>query len=480
MTLGFILAGCSDVPNVENDKSGIVYNGNAGVVISDNLFYGNAYTDISSYSSLSEINSAKNVSYLSRIDLSKRDAKGNNFTPKGNLTLANEVVATDYQFMFALGNYVYFLKPDERVYDNSGSASQQFTYPTLSSIKLDGGKVNGFYNFENEISQIEALVFDGKNYVVALAGNKLVAVELNGNGGGKATTLAENVQNVAIPETAREMTGERTEWNGKIYYVATDDDGKSSINEVSVNDANKKQTIYGKNGGTVSFLYREGDIIVYSYQDQYSNTFVYYNDVSVYSSRDEVIDIDRNKLISTSATDIDIISGVNTTFVFNGGSGMQYVNTKGGRGILTINDSTGTAISDYTIMFVNDKLAYIATATNIYEVDLTPITQKSADQTLSARRMLATMTSIKTSGELYSYDSGYIYFYAQLEELSDEEQEKIQKEKEEAGIEVVEDEETVITDLDAGHYLYRLNINNGVYELIGTTSYEERHSDYVY
>ena len=72
---------------------------------------------------------------------------------------------------------------------------------------------------------------------------------------------------------------------------------------------------------------------------------------------------------------------------------------------------------------------------------------------------------------------------AQLEELSDEEQELINSEKEAAGIEVNEDESdsaTAITETDAGYYLYRVNINNGVYELIGTTNYEERHSSYVY
>ena len=94
-----------------------------------------------------------------------------------------------------------------------------------------------------------------------------------------------------------------------------------------------------------------------------------------------------------------------------------------------------------------------------------------------------TMTKMVTSGELYSYDSGYIYYYAQLEELTDEEQEKINQEKIDAGMEVdtsEDGEDTVITDTDAGCYLYRVRINDGAYELIGTTNYEERHSDYVY
>ena len=96
------------------------------------------------------------------------------------------------------------------------------------------------------------------------------------------------------------------------------------------------------------------------------------------------------------------------------------------------------------------------------------------------------MTAIQTKGTLYSYDGEYIYYYAQLEELTDEEQELIDAEKEEAGIEVSDEdeEEDSITTTDSGCYLYRVRINNNNdtsrYELLGQTSHVERHSDYVY
>ena len=483
LTLGFILTGCATVSGIKNENTELIYSGNAAVMVSDYLYYGNSYTDISSYKTMDELNSAKNVSYLARYNFNnEREAKGNNFTPLGNEKVNSEVIATDYQFMFVIGDHIYFLKPDEHRFGDNSSTSQQFAYPVLTSSTLDGNHLNGFYEFRAEITQIEVLKYDGKYYVVALAGETLVSIELN-NGGGTATILAENVSSAAIPETYNsELVGQTSDWNGKIYYVATDDDNNTSINQIYVNDADSNQTVYGKNNGTVTFLYRQNDIIVYSNQDQYSHTFVYYNDVSVNSSRDDIILVDEDHRLSTTASDIILVNGAYDTFIYDGSNGKMFKNTRGGNGSLTINNESDTAISDYTIMFVNDKTAYLVTSTNIYEVDLTSITQTNAtgDITLTAKT-ITTMTEIVTSGELYSYYDGYIYYYAQLEELSDEEQELINSEKEEAGIEVTEDEEeTAITDTDAGRYLYRVRINDGVYELIGTTTYEERHSDYVY
>ena len=73
----------------------------------------------------------------------------------------------------------------------------------------------------------------------------------------------------------------------------------------------------------------------------------------------------------------------------------------------------------------------------------------------------------------------YIYFYAGLEALTDEEQELIDSEKEAAGIEI-SDEEEDITSLDDGTYLYRISVATGDSQLLGITDYEERHSSYQY
>ena len=100
LTLGFILTGCATVSGIKNENTELIYSGNAAVMVSDYLYYGNSYTDISSYKTMDELNSAKNVSYLARYNFNnEREAKGNNFTPLGNEKVNSEVIATDYQFL---------------------------------------------------------------------------------------------------------------------------------------------------------------------------------------------------------------------------------------------------------------------------------------------------------------------------------------------------------------------------------------------
>lgn len=484
LTLGFILAGCNSANLLKNSEGGLIYNGNAGVVVDGYLYYGNAFSDVSSFTQLSELKSAKGTSYLARYNLiNKRDAKGINFTPNGNEKLVETVVASDYQFMFTLGDYLFYLRPDEHRYGaDDGTSSHQFTYPVLCSTR--GDKEKEQYTFESEVSKIEVLEYDGNYYIVALAGDKLLSLKVNG-GSVSAKTLAENVSSVAIPETTLTGAVSREGWNGKIYYVATDEDEKTGIYEIKVNDENSEKSLYNKNNGTIQFLQRQSDIIVYSYQNEFSQTQIFYNDVSINSSRDEVILIDdAHRLPSTSASDINIIFGNIDTVIFEGSNGMKYKNARG-NGSFVVVDEAGTEISDFEIMFIDDKLGYLVTSTNIYEVDFSPLTHSDASGkiTLTATNSLETaMTAIHTTGELYSYDGENIYYYAQLEELSELEQELIDKEKEEAGIEVSEDEDssTAIVDTDSGYYLYKLNINSFTYELIGKTSFEERHSDYKY
>ncbi len=491
LTLGFVLTGCSGIINVTNSSAELIYNGNAATVVDGYLYYGNAYTDISSYTTVSELDAAKEISYLAVYNLNEeRDAKGNNFTPNGNTKFNSELIASDYQFMFVLGDYIYYLKPDEHTYNSDGSYSQQFSYPILTSTKLDGTSQNAFYEFEYSVTQIEVLKYDGDYYVVALSGERLISIKLNSKGSGTATILAEGVTSAAIPDTEiTSSTSSSTDWNGIIYYIATDDDSNITAGQVYVNNANSTKTI-SKHSGTVEFLYRKGNIIVYSYQNKTGHTWYYYNDVTSSTTTTVINLLDKYNLQATSASDISILTtNAGSAIIFQGNAGLMFKNSRGsfgGSGLITIQDADGNEISSYTLMFFNGTMGYLLDSNNIYEVDFTSATQTTSDGTtltLTARTLLTMTNTIVTSGNfggLYSYSDGYIYFYAQLEELSEAEEELISAEKEAAGIEESDEDDSSITDTDSGYYLYRVSINSGIYELIGTTTYEERHSDYVY
>lgn len=487
LTFGLVLAGCATVSSIPNDYNGIIYNGNAGTIVSGYLYYGNAFADVSTFSDQGDYDTSADSAYLSRLNLNnERDAKGKNFSPLGNEVVnSEEVVAHENQFMFVIGNYLYFTKPDEHSYYIDNNVEQHYDYTTLCSIALNGDDMKE-YDYQGVVEQIEVQEFNGNYYIIAFANDNLVVTKLN-NGNLDSRILATGVTSVAIPETAE--AGANDDWNGMIYYTTTNESDNEITKQISVEAENgdSAQTISSKNG-TVSFLYRSNDYIVYTHK-QNSTTRVYYNNVKSVTNNDNIISL--NNILSYN-------SSISNAFLLNYGTSaemliydnsdgtLSFKNKVGGSGTITLSDGSAS-VTDYEIMFFDGSLAYLMSSKAIYEVDFAPLTNVRTSYTSQALtgRTIVSMTAIQTAGTLYSYDGDYIYYYARLEELTDEEQELIDAEKEEAGIEVSEDEEAdAITTTDGGYYLYRARINNNgdtsFYELLGQTSHVERHSDYVY
>lgn len=483
LSFGFVLAGCSTVSMITNENNELIYNGNAGVTIGDYLYFGNSYNEVSSLSDMSGLRDVRKSSYLARINLENINAKGQNFTPNGVEKVNSEAVAQENQFMFAIGNYIYYLKPDVHRYTTDDGASYQFGYSVLCSVKLNGDGNREIYTYQGEVAEIEVLKYDGRYYVVAFAGDQLFATRLN-NGKGSTKVLGEGVTSVAIPKTqGAELDGYSDEWNGKIYFTDTDENDVSKVKEVAVTaDGTEDAEVIGDKNGTVSFVYRQNDLIFYTYTSG-STTRTYYNNVKALSGeyyKNEIILVDNAHEFSSATISNVFVLQYGTPFetvVYTANSAIYYKNTMNRSGRVTISDDSGNDVSSATIMVVDDRLAYLISSTGIYEVDFARLTTGSGDISITPTKTVATMTSINTT--LYSYDGEYIYFYAGLEALTDEEQELINNEKEEAGIEISEEEED-ITSLDDGTYLYRVSIATGDTQLLGITDYEERHSSYVY
>lgn len=483
LSFGFVLAGCSTVGMITNDNKELIYNGNAGVTIGDYLYFGNSYNAVSDLSDLSGLRDVRNSSYLARINIENIDAKGQNFTPNGVEKVNSEAIAQENQFMFAIGNYIYYLKPDIHRYTTDDGASYQFGYSVLCSVKLNGDGNKELYTYQGEVTEIEVVKSGDYYYVVAFAGDSLFATRLN-NGSGRTRVLGENVTSVAIPETnGTALDGYTNEWNGKIYYTATDENDATRVYEIDVtaDDADEAKIIGDKNG-TVSFVYRQNDLIFYTYTSG-STPRTYYSNVKDLTGdyyQNEIIMVDSAHDFSSATISNVFVMRYGTsleTIVYTANSNLYYKNAMGGSGRVTISDDASTDLTSATIIAIDDRLAYLLTSTGIYEVDFARLTSGSSDVSLTARRTLTTMTDIDTT--LYSYDGEYIYFYAGLEALTDEEQELIDSEKEAAGIEI-SDEEEDITSLDDGTYLYRISVATGDSQLLGITDYEERHSSYKY
>lgn len=471
LTFGLVLAGCSTVSSISNDSTEVIYNGNAVVNIGGYLYYGNAYSDLSAYTTDSDYTNATKLSYLARLNSNiERSAKGMNYSPSNVENVASQVIAQDNQFMFALKDYIYYVTPNRYKFaDADNNSSYHYDYYTFRSCKLNGDSEREIYTTDATVSDIEVLKSGDDYYIVFLSNSNLYSIKIN-NGKGEVVKLAESVTSIAMPETYQvDLEGSVKDWNEQIYFTVSREDGNGSIvKSIKLGQsAEEAKSIYNTKNVTVSLLDRVGDLIFYSVT-QNSQTFVYYNNVKNATTSNAIIRTDEknNFYAGSSISEVKVINygQAGQIILYNNGTNLCYLNSNGGRGKLTF------SASDASILFINDRLAYLADSTTIYKVDLASCASYTSEQDveLTATAMVV-MTSIK-AGSLFGFDGDYIYYYAQLEELSETEKENDTSD---------EEEETAITDIDANFYLYRVAVNTSRtdrYQLIGKTETDKRHS----
>ena len=148
-------------------------------------------------------------------------------------------------------------------------------------------------------------------------------------------------------------------------------------------------------------------------------------------------------------------------FVFNNASSeLMYARRNASAQRVTFMDGT-KAVSDYNILQISGRKVILSTTANIFTADLSTINANGE----VACTTVVTMTAIY-DGTLSAFDGKYVYFYAQLEEVEDEDA----------------DEEETEEETDENCYLYRakvdVNPNNPVeeYQLLGLTTINSRHT----
>ena len=108
-----------------------------------------------------------------------------------------------------------------------GNVEHHYSYSTLYRSKLNGDKKSKVYSSDADISKIEVVKHNNKHYVILLAGQKLVKIQI-----GKTTkthVIADNVTSVAIPETKQKNSiGSTFDWNGFVYYTTAKTDPDNS------------------------------------------------------------------------------------------------------------------------------------------------------------------------------------------------------------------------------------------------------------
>ena len=473
--LGFLLGGCATVGSIKNSSEELIYNGNSAVMVDGYLYYGNAISDISAFSSDSDYKKAAKIGYLARLNTNiDLEAKSKNFSPKNVEKVASEVTGYTDDFMFVLGNYIYYATPNrQKALDSDGNASNYYNYTTLYRSKLNGDGKSKIYTTNGEVTQIEVLKYNGNYYIVMLAGTDLIKIQIGNRV--SASVVAEDVTSVAIPKTyQKDKVGSSLDWNGYIFYTTTRTDEDNS--DISGTDVQRvlvtggdSEVVFHEQGTTVTFIGREKDVLFYTMTGHETEIFI--SDVTGDNSKNAFRNNRQTFFSASSISDITLVSTgtVDYGYVFLNSSGaLMFKDIRNNRsGAITL-QSDGESISSYKILFVSGRTVYLSTTTSIYKADISSVF--NGGSTTIACDTIVTMTAIY-DGNLYAYDGTYIYFYAQLEELEEDEKDPDESEED-------EEEET-----DENYYLYRTKVNKNSeadaanpYELLGKTQIESRHT----
>ncbi len=477
------LAGCATVGNITNSSNEILYYGNSAVMVDGYLYYANSVVDASSFSSDSDYKSSAKTTYLARLNTNADlGATSGDYSPANVETVSSEVTGYEGNFMFVLGQTIYYATPNRQVVSSSDGNSYNYTYTCIYKSSLNGNNKSKLYTTVGEITDIEVLKVDGVYYIVMLAGTDLIKINLSTN---KAETIAEDVTSIAISKTYQQSkAGSTLDWNGIIYYTlsSTTESGSSRtltrIMGIELSGGTA-QEYYSSYSETIELIGRENDVVFYTKTDSNSIVATYYADMSGKTNDFQTTSggIVGNLFYSGEASGINLIVSATTSstgnvsyktvgyIFYNTDGNLLYKNSNGAMGVITLTadvDGTSTELtgSDFNLLAIDGRKIYFSTTTGIYSADLSTAFNKTSNTAVNVTcNTILSMTAIYDA-ELGAYDGTYLYFYAQLEEIEDEDDDD-------------DDDET-----DENYYLYRVNLSGSThnYELLSKTTISSRHS----
>lgn len=475
--LGFLLTGCATVSSFKNTKEELIYNGNVATVVGDYVYYANKYAE--TIEDKDGYKEAAKLAYLARIDRNIDVATKKDYTPADIEKVGSEVVGHSKNYMITLGNYIYYTIPNkDKVEDSEGNVSYKFNYTTLYRCKLNGDKVKKLYTTTGEVTQIETLKHNGKYYIVMLAGSDLVRVEIGKKCSAKV--IAEDVTSLAMPETYEENRfGSTLAWNGNLFYtIAKKDESNPDItgthiykHELSSNEGKKVGTV----AKTLKFIDREVDTLFYTYSETaVEKTYAYDSNRTIEvggkqvapaftvnaSDLFSVSTIENIKQVTARVASEGKTAALTMGYVYFNSEIMTYQTVAGKTGSFTFK-SGDTNVENFQLLFVDERTAYLSMATGIYKADLSAAFNGEGGPVEIECVEVVNMLGLQEEGN-YAFDGTYIYYYADLQPLSEEE----------AG----EGEDTT-EDLDSGKFLYRSHVGKtgaANYQLLSKTNNEKR------
>ena len=472
--VGLLLTGCATVGNIKNKESELIYNGNSAVMINDSyLYYGNSFAVSEDFKDDKDYKNSAKLSYLARLNVgAELSAKSADYSPKKVENVAKEVAVHEKSFMFALGNYIYYLTPNRKKFENEeGKLVQQYGYSTLYRSKLNGDKKKALYTTSAEVSRVEVLKYGKKYYLVMLAGTNLIRFELGSKA--KRTTLAKDVTSVALPKTyEKNKDGSTLAWNGNIYYTKSldieDNEGIVSGNKImkiSIAGGEEVEVGSGKDGKSVSLVGREGDIVFYTYD---GDTFVHDTNEKSANGSDIRFSISKTAYAVGEISDVYTLYANDVLGYVYTADGSLICRPDGEKEITVTLNYEDKSVDDYNVLFVTGRTMYLATTSAIYAADFSQVLNGST--TIDCTALVKMADGSIYDGDRYAFDGEYVYYYAKLQEIESEDD---------------SDEDKTVSDTT--YYLYRTKVGTNAdtivegsstkpYELLSLTKSSDRHS----
>ena len=443
--IALFLTGCATVSDVRDSNGNKIsyediqyYKGQIAIV-GDYLYYGNSFT--SSSEEGFDYDEAEETGYLNRLNLSNisysYEADEDDYvnpSPIGTEKVNDRFVGFENQYMFALGEYLYFTSVNTH---QTTSLENDYSQVSLFRVKYNGDNFDEIETFRfDENSIITAQKGEDGNYYYIIycpADSEATSYSLYsiriGSRLGNTELLAEGVTSVAICD-------ENSTIRNILFTTASEYENDQTIRIKEVDFATGKVSDYSNNleisGSQTSFLGREGDIVVYSHSSSETPQSIFYHnlvtDGKLFNGVNEFY---------TSHSEISNLSKAGDGYVFISNSKLIYKPT------LSIYGTTGNYVDPTPVTLLeSDQFSDIlfVEGNYVYYSDDTSISRISVLD--RQEQVLVSMTSI-ISGEC-GYDGNYIYFYAQLEESEED---------------VEEEDSESETVADENYYLYRVDRN---------------------
>ncbi|MBO5022469.1 MAG: hypothetical protein J6C53_03225 [Clostridia bacterium] len=438
--VAMIFTGCATVGAIKDKEGNPIYFDDAKsfgghiAEVGDYVYYANSYVATTDEGFVYD--EASNIAYLSRIENKNvytfdEDVLPENYpntTPnEAEKVKGGKLVGYENQQMYALGSYLYFTSANVH---KTSDMENDYTQVSIFRIKFDGSSFQEIATFAHgDKGQIELTKgSDGQYYFVAVVPNgekfDIKSVKV-GDSFGKVKTLAEEVNTAVIAD-------ENSSIKNVIYTVDTEKDMTTiAVKAVDFATGDDETLDEGVAGSETKLMGRVGDYVFYSYKNPADNVNqVYWQTINAQNNNFSPV----NRFYN--ATTIKNLQPAYQGYIFQTEGGALVYKTLDGV------EERLFAEDEYTdVMFVDGQFVYTSTDTAITRVSLEDYAKEKI------------VKDVKMISGMGGITEDYIYFYAQLGELTADEN----------------DEEEEEAEADENYYMYRAD-KNGNLQIIGKTA----------